>query len=52
MKPSVITRLILTLRGEWVILKCDHLLSQLWHQLQPLLAPQPVQPKPRIGFHQ
>lgn len=48
MKPSVITRLILTLRGEWVILKCDHLLSQL----QPLLAPQPVQPKPRIGFHQ
>jgi alanine-alpha-ketoisovalerate/valine-pyruvate aminotransferase len=34
------------------LLEHDSGLRLLWSRLQPLLAPPPVPPKPRIGFHE
>lgn len=33
------------------LLKHDQALGVIWQQIQPLLAPPPDPPKPRIGFH-
>ena len=33
------------------LLEHDHALKVVWTRLQPLLAPPPAPPKPRIGFH-
>ena len=34
------------------LLEHDSALRTLWHRLQPLLAPPPENPKPKIGFHE
>ena len=34
------------------LLEHDSALKILWHRLQPLLAPPPEDPKPKIGFHE
>ena len=34
------------------LLEHDSALKILWHRLQPLLAPPPENPKPKIGFHE
>lgn len=34
------------------LLEHDAALKILWHRLQPLLAPPPETPKPKIGFHE
>ncbi|MBE2202891.1 MAG: ORF6N domain-containing protein [Chthoniobacterales bacterium] len=33
------------------LLEHDQVLGVIWRQIQPLLAPPPDPPKPRIGFH-
>jgi hypothetical protein len=33
------------------LLKHDDALRMIWHELQPLLNPPPLPPKPQIGFH-
>jgi hypothetical protein len=33
------------------LLEHDQALGVIWQQIQPLLAPTPDPPKPRIGFH-
>jgi hypothetical protein len=33
------------------LLHHDEALRHIWRELQPLLAPPPVEPKPQIGFH-
>ena len=33
------------------LLSHDDALRAIWQKLQPLLAPPPAKPKPRIGFH-
>jgi hypothetical protein len=33
------------------LLHHDEALRLIWHELQPLLSPPPVEPKPQIGFH-
>jgi len=33
------------------LLKHDDALRVIWHELQPLLNPPPLPPKPQIGFH-
>jgi hypothetical protein len=33
------------------LLHHNEALRLIWHELQPLLSPPPVEPKPQIGFH-
>jgi len=33
------------------LLKHDDALRLIWRELQPLLTPPPLAPKPQIGFH-